>query len=531
MSTVNDSPTMPATPTTSEPKAVQPQQAPLISVRGLSKAFGGVQALKDVSFEIRPGVVHGLIGANGAGKSTLIKCLAGIENPDSGTIVVDGSVAEIQIPDDASALGLAFIHQEMSLIPGWDVLRNMMLGARPTTRFGVIDWRPARAQAKKVAERLGMTFSLSTNVDDLSTADKWLILIGRALMRDARMIAMDEPTASLSAQEATRLHTIIRDLAASGTAVIFVSHRLDEVSELCQDVTVFKDGAVTKRVVDETVSKADLVRAIVGRDLEIAERGHEAPPVGRPVVEVRGVSDARLVRDVSITVHEGEVLGLAGLVGAGRTELAKIIYGESKKLTGTVSLDGVEVSFREPADAVRAGIGLVPEERRSEGLFLDRSIDFNINVAKLGSLVRGWAWPLIDFRKARARAQETAAAVTVKTRDVSDPVGSLSGGNQQKVAIARWLLDTPRLLILDEPSRGVDVGARAEVHRVIRELASRGTAILAISSDNEELVGLCDRVVVMAEGRVTGELVGTEISTDRILSLSFGRDNGEETAA
>jgi ABC-type sugar transport system ATPase subunit len=506
---------------------------PLISIRGVTKTFGGVHALTGVSFDIRPGVVHGLIGANGAGKSTLIKCLAGIEIPDEGEIVVDGQAVQITKPDEASALGLAFIHQEMSLIPGWSVLRNMMLGQNPPTKLGLIDWRPARARAREVAERLGMHFSLSTNVDLLSTADQWLVLIGRALMRDARLIAMDEPTASLSSEEATRLHRIIRELAASGTAVVFVSHRLDEVSELCEDITVFKDGAVTKRTVGETTSKADLVRAIVGRDLEIAEHGHDVadPGARRAVLEVRGVSDAKLVRDVSITVHEGEVLGLGGLVGAGRTELAKLVYGAAPRTTGTILLDGEEVRFGEPADAVDAGIGLVPEERRSEGLFLDRSIDFNINVAKLSSLRVSPFWPLLRFREGRRRAQEIAKTVTVKTRDVADVVGSLSGGNQQKVAIARWLLDQPRLLILDEPSRGVDVGARAEVHRVIRELASRGTAVLAISSDNEELVGLCDRVVVMAEGRVTGELVGSSITTDRILSLSFEREEEKDTAA
>ncbi|HEY0258348.1 MAG TPA: sugar ABC transporter ATP-binding protein, partial [Lacisediminihabitans sp.] len=432
--------------TVTDSRASSTTLTPLISVSGVSKSFGGVQALKDVSLQIRPGVVHGLIGANGAGKSTLIKCLAGIEHPDAGTIMVDGQAVEIVDPDAASAHGLAFIHQEMSLIPGWDVLRNMMLGARPATRLGVIDWRPSRAAARRVAATLGMTFSLSTNVDELSAADKWLVLIGRALMRDSRMIAMDEPTASLSSQEATRLHTIIRELAAAGTAIIFVSHRLDEVSQLCEDVTVFKDGGVTRRVVGETVSKADLVRAIVGRDVEIAEHGREVRPTGRPVLEVRGVSDAGLLRDVSLTVHAGEVLGLAGLVGAGRTELARVVYGETKRTAGTIVLDGREVTFREPADAVRAGIGLVPEERRSEGLFLDRSIDFNINIAGLDSLVRGWFWPLINFREGRRRAQRTAKDVTVKTRDVADPVGSLSGGNQQKVAIARWLLDTPRLL-------------------------------------------------------------------------------------
>ncbi|BDI22459.1 sugar ABC transporter ATP-binding protein [Herbiconiux sp. L3-i23] len=522
MSTVNDS--IPDTATTGRRTG-----GDLIRVNDISKSFGGVYALKGVSFAVRPGVVHGLIGANGAGKSTLIKVLAGIEQPDGGEVVVEGETVEIPDPDAASRLGLAFIHQEMSLIPGWNVLRNMMLGQKPPSRLGVIDWRPARARASAVAKKLGMDFGLNTNVDDLSTADQWLVLIGRALMRDARMIAMDEPTASLSASEATRLHRIIRELAASGTAVLFVSHRLDEVSELCEDITVFKDGAVTRRSVGTPMTKPELVSAIVGRDLEIPERGHEPAPVGRPVLEVRGVADGHLVRDVSLTVHEGEVLGLAGLVGAGRTELAKLVYGENKRTAGEVLLEGRPVRFAEPADAVLAGIGLVPEERRSEGLFLDRTIDFNINISTLRSLRRSALWPFLRFGVGRRRATDIAREVTVKSAGVGALVSSLSGGNQQKVAIARWLIDRPRVLILDEPSRGVDVGARAEVHRVIRELAAQGTAVLAISSDNEELVALCDRVVVMAEGHVSGELVGGDITVDRLLSLSFDRETGKGT--
>ncbi|MFC7787689.1 sugar ABC transporter ATP-binding protein [Microbacterium sp. MAHUQ-60] len=508
--------------------ALSNEVEPLIEIRGVSKSFGGVHALRDVSFDIRPGVVHGLVGANGAGKSTLIKCLAGIETPDEGEIVVDGSAVRLSEPSDATKLGMAFIHQEMSLIPGWSVLRNMLLGQQPPTRVGIIDWRPARVRAREVATRLGMRFGLNTNVDDLGPADQWLVLIGRALMRDARLIAMDEPTASLSSEEAGRLHTIIRELAASGTAVIFVSHRLDEVSELCADVTVFKDGAVVDRRLDEKVHKSELVRAIVGRDLQIAEQGNEPRGHGDPVLTVDGIRDGSRVHGVSLTVHSGEVLGIGGLVGAGRTELAGLIYGVRSRTAGTVDLDGRPVRFREPADAVRAGIGLVPEERRSEGLFLERSIDFNINIASLTSLRRSRLWPMLKLREGRRRARTLADTVTVKARDMSDPVGSLSGGNQQKVAIARWLAHRPRVLILDEPSRGVDVGARAEVHRVIRELAAEGTAVLAISSDSEELVGLCDRVIVMAEGRVTGELTGTQITEDQIISLSFERDSREE---
>lgn len=517
---------------TREPGPTTPTDAPpLVRIRDVDKAFGGVAALKSVSLDVRAGVVHGLVGANGAGKSTLIRCLAGIEHPDAGEIEVDGQAVTIGSPDDASRLGFAFIHQEMSLIPGWDVLRNMALGIPPTTRLGVIDWRPMRVRAKAVAARLGMHFGLSTSVDDLTTAEKWLVLIGRALMHDARLIAMDEPTASLSFEESTRLHDIVRELVASGTTVIFISHRLDEVSELCHDVTVFKDGAVTKRVVGERTSKADLVRAIVGRDLEIPDHGRAGAQVGRAVLEVRHVSDKTLLRRVSLTVHEGEVLGLGGLVGAGRTELAKIIYGAQRRIAGEVLLDGKTTSFREPADAVRAGIGLVPEERRSEALFLDRSIDFNINLAKLDSLVSSPVLPLLNLVRGRKRAQAVADLVTVKAKSVGALVGSLSGGNQQKVVIARWLLDKPKVLILDEPSRGVDVGARAEVHRAIRELASTGTAVLVISSDNEELVALCDRVIVLAEGQVTGELVGEQITEERLVSLSFAARHGKDSAA
>jgi ribose transport system ATP-binding protein len=518
------------TPTMNAQQGPPALPAPFLNVSNVQKSFGGVAALTSVSLEIRAGVVHGLVGANGAGKSTIIRCLAGIEHPDAGTISVDGEEVEIATPADATRLGLAFIHQEMSLIPGWDVLRNMSLGMPHATRVGIIDWRPTRKRAKEVAARLGMVFPLSTNVDTLSTADQWLILIGRALMQDARLIAMDEPTASLSVSEARRVHSIIRELAASGTAVVFVSHRLDEVSDLCEDITVFKDGEVVKRVVSDRTSKADLVRAIVGRDLVIPDRGRQPSAHGRPVLEVKEVSDTHLLRDVSLTVHAGEIVGLGGLVGAGRTELARVIYGAARASSGTVRLDGENVRFREPRDAVDAGIGFVPEERRAEGVFLDRTIDFNVNLARLDSLTPSRFWPYLNLKKGRKRAQDAADLVTVKATDVSALVGSLSGGNQQKVVIARWMVEQPKLLILDEPSRGVDVGARAEVYRVIRELAARGTAILAISSDNEELVTLCDRVHVMAEGRFVGELVGPEITEDSIVSLSFARHVEKEHA-
>ncbi|HUW79019.1 MAG TPA: sugar ABC transporter ATP-binding protein [Candidatus Nanopelagicaceae bacterium] len=493
-----------------------------LEVRDISKHYGGVYALDGVSLAIRRGFVHGLIGANGAGKSTLVRCLAGVVSPDSGEVFIEGKPVVIADPHDASGLGLAFIHQEVSLVPGFDVFRNMTLGIAPQTRLGVIDWRSLRRRAEGVRTRLAMRFPLSADIDDLSTADQWLVLIGRALMRDAVLIAMDEPTASLSAVEVERVHSVVRDLVANDVAVIYVSHRLDEVVELCDDITVFRDGKVVSRATRGEVTKPDLVRAIVGRDVVEAQIP-ESQLHGRVVLDVKGVSDKKLLRNVSLSVHEGEVLGLAGLVGAGRTELAKIIYGESHATAGEVRLNGKKTHFREPADAAAAGIGFVPEERRSEAVFADRSIAFNITISSLAaSVVSRWL-PLLRPRHARIRASKFAKEVTVNTADMRQLIGSLSGGNQQKAVIARWLARSTSLLILDEPSRGVDVGARFEIHRVIRELAAKGTAILAISSDVEELVGLCDRVIVMVEGRVHAELKGSEITTERMIALSFTR--------
>jgi ABC-type sugar transport system ATPase subunit len=494
----------------------------LLEVRNLAKQFGGVYALNDVSLKIRRGAVHGLVGANGAGKSTLIRSLAGVIEPDSGEILIDNKVVKISDPHVATGLGLAFIHQEVSLVPAFDVLRNMAMGIEPETHFGLIDWRSIRRRAEQVHERLGMHFSLNARTDDLSTAEQWLVLIGRALMRDAVMIAMDEPTASLSAVEASRVHKVVRDLRDENVAVIYVSHRLDEVIDLCDDITVFRDGSAVLSTTREKITKPTLVRAIVGSDVDRLKKD-QSHVLGRVVLDVQGICDKKLLRNVSFKVHEGEVLGLAGLVGAGRTEIARIIYGDAKASSGEVFLDGVKTSFHSAADGAVSGIGFVPEERRSQGVFLDRSISFNVNISSLGSSVISRWFPLLKLKAASARALISTQEVGVNTQNMKMLIGSLSGGNQQKVVIARWLGQKPKLLILDEPSRGVDVGARSEIHRVIRELAAGGTAVIAISSDSEELVDLCDRVIVMNEGKVSEELTGTKITLENIVSMSFNR--------
>jgi len=502
-------------------------------VSGLAKQFAGARALEGIDLELRTGEVHGLVGANGAGKSTLIRCMAGLVTPDSGTIEVDGRKVIISAPRDATELGLAFIHQELNLVPHFDSVANMLLGRAKSTRLGLIDWRRTRRPALVVAERLGIEFPLDRRVDELSVAQRWMVSIGRALVGNARMIAMDEPTASLSDTESRRLFEVVRDLARSRVAVLYVSHRLDEVLELSDSISVLRDGRLTRRLTRGELNKSGLVREIVGRDLAAAEQSTVSaavPGQTPPVLEVHRLRRG-VVENVSFELRRGEVLGLGGLVGAGRTEVARLLCGADRPEAGTIRLDGVGVCFSTAADAVGHGIGLVPEERRSQGLILNRSVAFNINIADQRPL-RYLPWlPLLHAGRARARAVELTERLGIKTSSVDQPVSALSGGNQQKVLIARWLTRERKVLVLDEPSRGVDIGARAEIHRIIRDLARGGTGVIAISSDAEELVALCDRVVVMAEGRVTGELEGANLTEEAVIALSYAHRRTDRSVA
>jgi len=503
----------------------QAATTPFVAAANIAKSFGGVQALKDVSLAIRPGEVHGLVGANGAGKSTLIKVLAGLVQPDSGRVTIDGAEVVLSTPHSATELGMSFIHQELAFIPGMSVLQNIMLGVPKKSRFGMVDWAAIERDVAPLAARVGITAPLSAKAKGLSTAENWLINICRALVRKSRLIVMDEPTASLSAVEAEKLFAIIEDLSRSGVAVLYVSHRLDEIMRLCGRVSVFRDGRSVGCLERHEITRPALVEAIVGGAVEqigAPERGAARHAI---VLKVEDIARAPMVKGVSLELRRGEVLGIGGLVGAGRSELARLIFGADRPDRGSMELEGETFAPRNPAQAVKAGLGFVPEERRAEGLLLSKSVAFNLHIANLAAIVRSPMLPLIHYGRREALSLRIVRDLAVKTPGTETPVGRLSGGNQQKVVIGRWLLRAPKVLILDEPTRGVDIGARGEIHRLLRELAAEGMAVLVISSEPDELPDLCDRVLVMSEGRIVKVLDGSAVSRNAIVEASYTAGN------
>jgi len=510
------------------PKDMRTLEAtPFVAAKGLRKSFGGAKALKDVSLSILPGEVHGLVGANGAGKSTFIRILAGLVQPDAGEIRLDGKPFAATSAHRAAEAGLGFIHQELAFVPDMTVIENIMLGLPKRTRLGWVNWTATAREAAPIARRVGVTAPFDAKVKTLSIAENWLISIARALVRKSRLIVMDEPTAALSVAESARLFDIIGALSAEGVAVLYVSHRLDEVLELCQRASVFRDGRSVAELAGPALTRAALVEAIVGREMKPRQAPATKARPGPVALSVRGLSRQPKVMDVSFDLSEGEVLGLGGLVGAGRSELARLLFGADRAQAGAMTLAGASFRPRSCAAAVKAGVGLVPEERRAEGLVLTKSVAFNLGLANLRSLVFSPWLPLISARKRRALALATIRELAVKTPDIETPVGKLSGGNQQKVLIGRWLRSRPRVLILDEPTRGVDIGARGEIHHLVRELALGGMAVLVISSEPEELPDLCDRVLVMAEGRIVRELSGAELNRAAIIAASYGESEAQ----
>ncbi|HLF42725.1 MAG TPA: sugar ABC transporter ATP-binding protein [Acidimicrobiia bacterium] len=485
----------------------------LVAVRmiGIEKAFGGVRALKGVSLEVRPGEIHALVGENGAGKSTVLKVLRGVYRPDDGEVEIFGERVKEFTPQEARDLGVSMIFQELSLISTMTIAENVFLDREPKTAIGFIDDREAERLTRELCDELGIRLDPRTVVGTLSTGHRQLIEIVKALSQHARVLILDEPTSALTTSETDALFTLLRHLADQGVAVIYVSHRLDEVRDIAQRVTVLRDGANVITGEMAVIGPEGVVRAIVGRDVSAFERvERSAPPPGlKPILEAEDLAGERLPVDVSFTLYPGEILGIGGLMGSGRTELARVLAGVDAKRSGTMRLDGKAVDFRFPGDAVEAGIALIPEDRVSQGLVLDHSIVTNISLPILRRLTRRG---LIDDEAALRVVTRLVDQLQIKTTSPQELVRRLSGGNQQKVVLSKWLAADPRVLVLDEPTAGVDIGSKAEIIALIRELADANKAIIVVSSELPEMLALSDRILVMANGRITREVSGAEIS-------------------
>jgi rhamnose transport system ATP-binding protein len=483
----------------------------------ISKRFGATQALSGVSLTLRAGEVHALVGENGAGKSTLVKILAGIHQPDTGTIQIDGQPTVVQGPAQARSLGIAVVHQEPRLFPDLSVAENVSIGHAPRGPLGTVDWGSTNRLARSLFAELDVTFDVQALVRGLSMADQQLIEIAKALSVDAGVLILDEPTASLSAHEVERLFTIVRGLRDRGVAVLFVSHRLGEVFDLCDTATVLRDGKHVVTTPTRDLTTADLIRHMVGRTVTLFPKVESA--IREVALEVRGLSRAGEFQDVTFAVHAGEIVGVAGLVGAGRTEVARVLFGIDQRDSGDVLLGGQPVRFATPSDAMDAGVAYLPEDRHQEGLILDFSIAENVTLPILPRL-----FPRLFVRKSeeRAVAREEIKPLGVRMTGVDQVVSALSGGNQQKVVLAKWLASKPKVLILDEPTRGIDIGAKVEVHRIISELAADGLAILLISSDLPEILAMSDRILVLHEGRITAEIPRARATEEGVMYAATG---------
>ncbi|MCW2940979.1 MAG: transporter ATP-binding protein [Actinomycetia bacterium] len=486
----------------------------ILRVNGLRKTFPGVVALDGVDFDLRPGEVHVLLGENGAGKSTLIKMLSGAYQPDDGRIMVDDRETSIRSAQDAQRLGIATIYQEFNLVPQLTVAENLFLG-RPPKRFGLVDKRRMTADARELLDRVGVDADPGQQIGTLGIARMQMVEIAKALSLDARVLIMDEPTAVLTTTEVEKLFAIVRQLRDQGVSIVFITHHLEEIPQIGDRVTVLRDGKSVAEVPADTPQE-ELVRLMVGRSIE-QQYPRERSSQGPPLLEVRGLTRRGVFENVSFEVHAGEVVGIAGLVGAGRTEVARAIFGADGYDQGNVLVEGARLRGGDVHAAMEAGLGLVPEDRKGQGLVLGADVQENLGLVTLGRASHGG---LVDRAGQRKRAAGIAERLNVRMSGLRQEVRTLSGGNQQKVVIGKWLLADAKVLILDEPTRGIDVGAKVEIYQLVNSLTASGHAVLMISSDLPEVLGMSDRVLVMARGRLAGELDAAEATQDSVMALA-----------
>jgi rhamnose transport system ATP-binding protein len=500
--------------------------AAVLELRGVAKSFGAVAALRSADLRVEAGSIHGLVGENGAGKSTLVKIVAGVHRRDRGELLLDGAPVDFSSTAESKSAGIAVIYQEPTLFPDLSVTENIFMGRQPLTSARRIDRVGMHAQAQALFTRLGVTIDPRRPALGLSIADQQILEIAKAISLDARLLIMDEPTAALSGVEVDRLFAVARSLRDEGRALVFISHRFDEVFSLCDTVTVMRDGSyVATRPTTET-SVDEVVGLMVGR--EVGELFPKTPAtLGDPVLEVHGLTSAGLFRDVSFSVRAGEIVGLAGLVGAGRSEIARAVFGVDRYDTGSVTVNGRSVPPGSPRAAIRAGMAFVPEDRRKQGLVTDASVARNVASVIRRKLAR--AGVLTGGAESRA-AGPWAGRLEVKTSALDMGAATMSGGNQQKVVLAKWLATEPALLIIDEPTRGIDVGTKAEVHRLLSDLAGQGMAILMISSELPEVLGMADRVLVVCEGRLTADLPRSEATPESVMRAATTAATATATA-
>lgn len=491
----------------------------ILKISNLSKSFGPVRALKGVDFELRKGEIHAIAGENGAGKSTLMNVIDGILQPDGGEIVLDGSAVKISSPAMAQKLGIGFVHQEIALCPDVSVAENIFMATTNASRSWLMDYR---ALEKKAADVLGQltTINPKTVVRNLSISHQQLVEIAKALTLDCRILILDEPTAALTEKEAQILFGIMRQLADRGISIIYISHRMVEIFDNCDRVSVYRDGRyITTRDVAD-IQPSDVVNAMVGRVIDdlYPQKQTEAEKSDENILEVRNLTERTRFSDVSFDLRKGEILGIAGLIGAGRSEIVKGICRLEGDVTGEVSLNGKKLNISSYRDSIAEGVVYLSEDRKGDGIFLDMSIASNVSALKPEQVAN--ALGLILKQREDDQARDLGKRLNLKCGSLADPVSSLSGGNQQKVAIAKMLSVNPKLIFLDEPTRGVDVGAKAEIHRILRNLASNGVGIVVISSELPELIGVCDRVLVVREGQISGEVTGNQMTEENIMHLA-----------
>lgn len=484
----------------------------------ISKSFPGVKALSGVNLEVREGEVHALLGENGAGKSTLLKILAGAYTKDEGEIYIDGTLIRELTPKLAEQLGISIIYQEFSSLPHLSIAENIYLGRQPR-KHGLIDWKKCYEDSSELLKKVGLNVDPRTPVARLKVAEQQMVEIAKALSKEARIIVMDEPTAPLTLREIDNLFQVIRELKRQKVAVIYVSHRLAEIKEICDRITVLRDGCYVGKAEVKDVEIRDMIRMMVGRELKDMYPKAQAG-IGEPVLQVEHLSTREKLEDISLEVRKGEILGLAGLVGAGRTELARAIFGADERLSGTIRIDGEAVNIHRPGHAIGRRIGLVPEDRKRQGLVLMMNIKENTTLASLKHLTK---FGKLNRRREVSIAQEYVKKLRIATPGIYEAAENLSGGNQQKVVLGKWLCADCQLLIIDEPTRGIDVGAKVEIYELMKELVEKGLGILMISSEMPELMGICDRIAVMHEGRIAGELKREEFSEEMIMAYAAGQ--------